>query len=241
MCRSGILSPILRRVLIAAGMLWMQSAALHAAATATTQTDITEWVEESPLVKFGYPEIAPSESIAKSMGRTVQASFGPFHVVGRDRAELVGTIETGTPAQFGIMLSLFPGIKQIDIIDCPGTDDDTAIFSIARMIRKANIATNVPNGGSVRSGGVELFLAGVRRHADPNAEFVVHSWRDEDGLEADDVAANDPLNLEYINYYREIGMDEKKARAFYALTNSVPHDDALYLKAGDIAAYVPLD
>ena len=168
-------------------------------------------------------------------------SFGPFTVVAPDRAELNGSIESETPAQFAAMLRTFPGIRQIDMIDCPGTGDDEANLMLARMLRQDGIATNVPDGGSVRSGGVELFLAGTKRSAAPTAEFAVHSWRDEDGMEADDFAESDPVNQEYVDYYREIGMTEDKARAFYAMTNSVAHDDALYLKPHDIAAYIPLD
>ena len=90
-------------------------------------------------------------------------------------------------------------------------------------------------------GGVELFLAGAKRRAAPGAEFAVHSWRDEDGMEADDFAESDPVHQEYVAYYREIGMTADKARAFYAMTNSAAHDDALYLRSRDIAAYIPLD
>jgi hypothetical protein len=168
------------------------------------------------------------------------ASFGPFQMVATDRAELIGSIETGTPAQFRALLRAFPGIKQIDMIECPGTDDDEANLLLARMVRKAGISTYVPNGGSVRSGGVELFLAGAQRKADPGAEFAVHSWRDEDGLEAEDFAADDPVHLAYIAYYREMGMSDAKAHAFYDMTNSTPNDDALYLGPKDIAAYLPL-
>lgn len=169
------------------------------------------------------------------------ARFGPFRVVAGDRVELNGSITSRAPAQFRALLRAYPHIRQVDMIDCPGTDDDEANLALARMIRKAGIATYVPSGGSVRSGGVELFLAGVRRHADSTAEFAVHSWLDEDGMEPDDFAEDDPVNRAYIDYYREMGMTDEKARAFYALTNSVPHDDALYLKPQDIAAYLPLD
>jgi hypothetical protein len=168
------------------------------------------------------------------------ASFGPFHIVAPDRAELIGSIESETPAQFRALLSAFPGVKQIDMLDCPGTGDDEANLALARMVRKAGIATYVPNGGSVRSGGVELFLAGAQRKADAGAEFAVHSWRDEDGMEAEDFAEGDPVHQAYIAYYREMGMSDAKARAFYAMTNTAPHDDALYLGPKDIAVYLPL-
>lgn len=173
--------------------------------------------------------------------RETQTQFGPFRVVARDRVELNGSITSRTPAEFRVLLRTYPDIRQIDIVDCPGTDDDDANLTLARIIRKAGLATYVPSGGSVRSGGVELFLAGVRRRADSTAEFAVHSWLDQDGLEPDDFSKDDPVNRAYIAYYREMGMTEEKALAFYALTNSVPHDEALYLKPQDIAAYLPLD
>ena len=198
----------------------------HAFSSVSVETSVYEWVEEAA------PAAGSSPSIA---------SFGPFHVVAPDRVELNGSIESDTPAQFNAMLRAYPAIHQIDMIDCPGTGDDEANLTLARMVRKAGIATFVPNGGSVRSGGVELFLAGVKRSAAPDAEFAVHSWLDEEGMEPDDYAESDPANAEYVDYYREMGMSAEKAKAFYALTNSVPHDDALYLKPRDIAAYIPLD
>jgi hypothetical protein len=173
--------------------------------------------------------------------RTPLASFGPFHMIAPDRAELIGSIESETPAQFRSLLRAFPNLRQIDMIDCPGTGDDEANLALARMVRKAGIATYVPDGGSVRSGGVELFLAGAKRSAAPTAEFAVHSWMDEDGLEADDYAADDPAHGEYIAFYREMGMGDREARAFYAMTNSAQHDDALYLTSRDLGRYVRLD
>ncbi len=219
--------------LVAAATLVCAPMAAHAAAYLTVETSISEWTDDSGS---GFETLTRPVTENASLAR-----FGPFNVIDGTRAELNGSIETETPAQFRQMLAVYPHISQIDLIDCPGTNDDAANFKIARMIRKAGISTYIPDGGSVRSGGVELFLAGAKRVAEPGAEFAVHSWQDEDGREADDVAANDPINLEYINYYREIGMDDQKARAFYAMTNSVPHDSALYLTPRDIATYLPLD
>jgi ATP-dependent protease ClpP protease subunit len=213
--------------MLALGAFTLAPAGGYALNSVSIEAEVYEWVEDvQPAAAATSPTLS---------------SFGPFHVIAPDRAELNGSIESETPGQFKEMLSAFPAIRQIDMIDCPGTGDDEANLLLARMLRKAGIATYVPNGGSVRSGGVELFLAGAKRHADPEAEFAVHSWRDEDGLEADDYAESDPVNQEYVDYYREIGMSEDKARAFYAMTNSVPNDDALYLKTRDIAAYIPLD
>jgi hypothetical protein len=213
--------------LIAANVHSLASAA--ETSTVTVETIIEEWDDE---------EAEPAAAISSPLAL---AQYGPFRVVADDRAELNGSIESETASQFKAMLAAYPAIKHIVLIDCPGTSDDAANFTIARLIHRKGIATGIPDGGSVRSGGVELFLAGVKRHAAPTAEFAVHSWRDEDGREAKDYAANAPENLEYINFYKEIGMDDAKAKAFYAMTNATPHDSARYLKGADIAAYIPLD
>ena len=139
------------------------------------------------------------------------------------------------------MLAAFPGIRRLEMVDCPGSLDEEANLTLARAIRRAGMETVVPAGGSIRSGAVELWLAGTVRRADADAEFGVHSWADEYGREANDYPANDPVHAEYLGYYREMGMDAAKARAFYALTNATPFDDVRYLTRDDMARFVTLD
>jgi hypothetical protein len=163
------------------------------------------------------------------------ASFGPFHVISADRVEMIGTVDSRTPAQFAAMMRRYPNLATMVMVECPGSIDERANHALARAVRAAGLDTVVPNGGSVRSGAVDLFLAGVHRRAAPGAEFGVHSWRDEDGLEADDFAANDPVHAEYINYYRSMGLSDETARRFYALTNSVSFEDVRVLSARQMA------
>ena len=214
--------------MLALGVITLAPTGGHAFDSFSVETTVTEWVDDSAPANVA----APAQSIA---------TFGPFRVLSEQRVELNGSIESDTPAQFRALLRAFPLIRQIDMVECPGTGDDEANLALARMVRKAGITTFVPNGGSVRSGGVELFLAGAERRAEPGAQFAVHSWVDEDGLEPDDYAESDPVNQEYVAYYREMGMSADKAKAFYDLTNSVPHDEALYLKPVDIASFIPLN
>lgn len=169
------------------------------------------------------------------------ARFGPFRVLDATRAALVDVTDARSPAQFAALLKAYPGISMIELIECPGTEDDRANLKLGRTIRALGMTTYVPAGGSVRSGGVELFLAGARRIADPGAEFAVHAWSDEDGREATDYPANAPENRAYLDYYREMGMTPAQAAAFYAMTNSVPHADAKWLTAADLGQWVRLD
>ena len=169
------------------------------------------------------------------------AVFGPFRVLDAGRAALVDVTDTATPRQFAQMLIAFPALRTIEMVECPGTNDDTANLRLGRMIRRAGLDTHVPEGGSVRSGAVELFLAGKHHRAENSAQFAVHSWQDSDGLEPSDVADNDPVNLAYLAYYREMGLNDRQAKAFYAMTNAVPHDEALWLSVSEFAQYAALD
>lgn len=169
------------------------------------------------------------------------ATFGPFRVIDTGHAALVRETDSGSPEDFKAMLSAYPGIRTIEFVECPGTLDDVANLQLGRMIRARGLDTDVPDGGSVRSGAVELFLAGLHRRADAEADFAVHSWRDETGRQPRDVPEADPVNRTYIAYYRQMGLTPEKAAAFYALTNSVPNDEALWLKKADIAKFAAVD
>jgi hypothetical protein len=169
------------------------------------------------------------------------ASYGPFRVLDEGHAALVDvTDETSVPA-FTRMLQDHPGIMTLEMVEAPGTENDRANLKLGRMIHARGMATHVPANGSVRSGAVELFLAGSRRSVDDGAEFAVHAWEDEDGKQPADFAANSPENRAYLDYYREMGMTAEEAAAFYNMTNSVPNADAKWLTAADMRHWVRLN
>lgn len=182
---------------------------------------------------------APSSQLA-ALGRA-KAVYGPFSVIDATTVRMAGDVDGATPRQFAAMLAAYPMLKRIEMVDCPGSLDEAANLILARAIRRAGMETVVPAGGSVRSGAVELWMAGVRRSAAPDAEFGVHSWADEYGREARDYPASDPVHAEYLGYYREMGLDDAKAHAFYAMTNATPFDDVTYLTRDDMARYVTLN
>lgn len=194
----------------------------HMARANTIETVEYEEVEE---------EAAPPARAAS------MSVFGPFSVISPTVAELSGETDSATPAQFRAMLAAYPHLGLIKMLECAGTVDDEANLAVARMIRKAGISTHVPAGGSVRSGGVELFLAGVQRTHERGAEFGVHSWEDNEGHQARDVAASDPVNLEYVSYYQSIGLPKATAQAFYAFTNATPADQIHYMTESELARF----
>lgn len=206
------------------------AAPAHARETVVYEV-VEEWIE---------PAAGAERFVAGHDGALEAVSaYGPFRVLDERRAALVGITDQASPKQFAALLRDHPGLATLEMVDCPGTFDDLANLELGRMIRKAGIATHVPADGSVRSGAVELFLAGATRRIDDGAEFAVHAWEDEDGFEATDFAADAPENRKYLAYYREMGMDEGQAAAFYAMTNSVPFERARWLDAAEMRRWLP--
>lgn len=170
-----------------------------------------------------------------------RSAYGPFVVLDASRAALVDATDERTPDAFSAMMRDHPGIVLLEMRDCPGTYDDRANLRLGRMIHARGIATHVPGNGWVASGAVELFLAGSRRSLDPGARFAVHSWEDENGRGPWDYAPDAPKNRAYLDYYRAMGMNEGEAKAFYAMTNSVPFERPRFLSAGEMARWVKLE
>lgn len=183
----------------------------------------------------------PVDVSAYHPSRPPIARYGPFYLVTPDTVEMIGTVDSNTPAQFAAMVAAHPGVARLVMIECPGSVDEDANHVLARAVRRMGLSTYVPAGGSVRSGAVDLWLAGAHRSADASAEFGVHSWRDEDGREGWSTPASDPVHADYLRYYHDMGVADDVARRFYALTNSVPFDDVRTLHTRDMAALGLMD
>lgn len=223
-------------VIVADGIAFEDaSLSVSETSTETWPADDADGTVDGASSRLSESAVAEQSGEGFAPSRTPIASYGPFHLVSDDTVEMIGTVDSATPRAFAALLAAHPTVRHLVMVECPGSIDEVANHILARQVRRAGLSTRVPDGGSVRSGAVDLFLAGTERSAAPSAEFGVHSWRDEDGYEARDFAANDPVHAEYIGYYREMGLSDAGARAFYALTNSVGFDDVRTLHAHDMA------
>ena len=220
--------------------LLVSSFVLAAQPLAAQQIDYGTVVEE---VAFAGPEAGGARLLEVDPAQTLKsiAAYGPFRVIDETHAALVDVTDETSPDTFAAMLRDHPGIATLEMITCPGTEDDRANLRLGLMIREKGIATHVPDDGFVGSGAVELFLAGARRYAEPGAEFAVHSWEDDRGRQAGDYAPDAPKNRAYLDYYQAVGLTAPEAQAFYAMTNSVPFDSAKWLTRADMAHWVKLD
>lgn len=217
------------------------AAAVTVPAAAGTQTYyyyyyVPAWAQ--PAAWSPPPPVVRQAAPAKPAERPAIASYGPFRVLDARTASLVAVTDALSPTWFAAMLRDYPGIATLRFVECPGTRDDRANLELGRMIRAAGLAVHVPAHGSVRSGAVDLALAGASLTIDDGARFAVHAWLDEDGYQATDYAADSPENRRYLAYYREMGMDEAEAASFYAMTNSVPFESARWLDGREMRGWV---
>lgn len=202
---------------------------------------VQEWVN-GQWVEVGsqrYVDLKANALVTKAPpAPTGIAAYGPFRVLDDRRAALVDVTDSLSPRDFALMLRDFPNIAALEMIECPGTDDDRANLQLGRLIRGAELTTIVPQGGSVRSGAVELFLAGARREMAAEAEFAVHAWMDDLGRGPSDFSMNAEQNRIYLDYYRDMGMADAEARAFYAMTNSVVNEEAKWMTGSEMGSWV---
>jgi hypothetical protein len=209
-----------------------------------TASEMDRWTRfDDPArapVRIGAPQYMRVATVPAPATLPRAVTYGPFRVLDDSRAAMVGVTDARTPAAFEAMLRDHPGIARLDMVDCPGTEDDRANLRLGLMIRAKGIATHVPANGWVASGAVELFLAGTQRSADPSARFAVHSWEDDRGRGPSDYSANAPKNRAYLDYYRTMGMSEGEARAFYAMTNATPFAHPRWLSTADMAHWTRL-
>lgn len=113
--------------------------------------------------------------------------------------------------------------------DVLGSVDQEATFAAGRRIRELGLATHVPRGGVIASGGVEVFLAGSRRTIDTGARLGVHSWSVEiDGVRVDgrDLHPSHRLHKQFLAYYLEMGMSEDY---YWFVVDSAASDDVHWL------------
>ena len=211
------------------------NAALRLLATALAIcTAATAFAQDGTASRYVSPEHAATEARAI-------AAYGPFRVVDARTVALVDVTDAASPEAFARALADFPQVAVLEFIEAPGTQDDRANLRLGRMIRDQGLVTRAPAGGSIRSGAVELFLAGARREIDGQSEFAVHGWMDDWGRGAEDYPASAPEHRRYLDFYAEMGMGAQQAAAFYAMTNSVPFEDALWLTGEEMRGWIESD
>ena len=149
-----------------------------------------------------------------------------------------GEIKSRTLQDFSNMLSGHPGIKLVNMREVPGSNDDEINFQVGVKLRQNGINTHILDNGFIASGGVDLFLAGVKRTRGTNTQIGVHSWSDGAGNEATDFPVDSSEHLPNIQYYANVGYTAQWSRDFYFFTiNAASAANIHWMTEAEITQY----
>lgn len=129
-----------------------------------------------------------------------------------------GVINQHSLDNFNKLYRKFPSIKRIEIKECEGSMDDETNLQLSKRVNSLNIDTHLQDNGLIASGGVDFFLAGIKRTRGSNVTVGVHSWSDGNSVQATDFPVGHANHLPYINYYVSIGFTQQLAEDFYYFT-----------------------
>ncbi|MGI9615601.1 MAG: hypothetical protein ACR2QO_22000 [Acidimicrobiales bacterium] len=182
---------------------------------------------------FGFTSAEESDAFFARLVGVDPSELAQFAVEGSE-ATMTGIINGSTPDAVRRLISDHPALTTIVMVDVPGSIDDEANLEAALLVREAGLNTHLDADGSVASGGVDFYLAGVERTFEPGASFGVHSWADIDGTEGKDIPEDDAEHRRYLDYYEQVGI----ASEFYWFTlDAAPADDIYVMTPADLETY----
>lgn len=154
--------------------------------------------------------------------------------VRKEKVEVNGVSCDGSPKAFNRMYKLNPQVKNLYLGNIEGSIDDVANLELGSLIRNLGLETIVDAKSHITSGGVDLFLSGLKRNWSPGAKIGVHSWSDgtKDGSS---YPKDDASHTMYIEFYRKMGISPD----FYWFTLSVaPSDGMHYMTDNEVTKYL---
>jgi len=167
------------------------------------------------------PVLSGCTQIAVATLNQVQTT--EFRVEGT-RLYMQGEINSKTLRQFEEVYAAHPQITTLVELEVPGSLDDDTMIALAYRVRELGLNTHLTANSQIYSGGVDLFLAGVRRSMEPGAKIGVHSWSD-GRREAKDYPKTAPEHEQNRRYVERMLGDD----AFYWFTIYAAPADGIHL------------
>ena len=174
----------------------------------------------------------------KTTTTSKQRKFGIFQVLDDDKTiEMDGVINSSSLTNFNNLISQFPNIELINIKECEGSMDDITNLQVAPKVYQRGIKTHLMDNGLIASGGVDFYLAGIKRTRGTTTQIGVHSWSDgTNGATAFPVGH--AYHQKYIDYYESIGFTQTEAEDFYYFTiNAASANSIHWMTEAEIEQY----
>ncbi len=165
-------------------------------------------------------------------------TFGIFKILEDNiTIEMNGTINSSSLVNFNKLHAKYPNVKTINIKNCDGSSDDEVNLKLSKKVHDLNISIHLLDNAEIASGGVDFFLAGIKRTRANNTRIGVHSWAGNNAT-ATDFPVGHSNHLPYINYYKSIGFIDVDAKAFYYFTiNAAPASSIHWMTEEEILKY----
>ena len=155
--------------------------------------------------------------------------------------QMDGTINKNSKECFDDLIKQYPNITTINIVNCDGSSDDEVNLQLSKEVHSRGINTHLLDDASIASGGVDFFLAGIKRTRDNNTKIGVHSWSDGNNS-ATDFSVGHSNHLPYIDYYKSVGFTQQEAEDFYYFTiNAAPASSIHWMTDTEIIQYKMLN
>lgn len=137
------------------------------------------------------------ESIMLKMSGEDSASF---RVVG-DKAYVNGVLGKKGHKTFMTTLKKHPNLKTLVLQEVPGSISDEWNVKTCAEVRNRGINTYLESNSVIQSGGVDLYIAGVKRFSEEGAKIGVHSWSNlrKDGKEYPPEHEQHDIFVDYFN------------------------------------------
>jgi len=130
-----------------------------------------------------------------------------------------------------------PEVKTLVEGHISGSIHDDINMQTGRLVRKHKLATHITKTSDIASGGVDLFCSGIKRTMEDGAKVGVHSWSDDEGIEAGDLPTDSKLHTNQIDYFNEmLGSPIGKEFYFYTI-NAAPANGIYQMNRSEMEAY----
>lgn len=155
---------------------------------------------------------------------------------------LLGTLDANSYKVVLDLLDEHPRVDTLVLTANGGSTDDEVTLDLGRELRRRGLDTHLVGSGAMASGGLSLFLAGVRRTVGPRAHVGVHSWEhcwttanDETSCkDGRDHPAGDPAHDLHARYVEEM----LGSRDFYWFSiHAAPSDDIHWMSQAELRTF----
>ncbi|KZN33939.1 hypothetical protein [Pseudoalteromonas luteoviolacea] len=158
-------------------------------------------------------------------------------IINGESAEMNGVIGSNIVKTVNQLLSEHPQVNTIILNQVPGSMDDISNLEAARLIYDSGLTTALRSNSDIASGGVDFFLAGVKRQVAAGAKLGVHAWgyQDSEGnyKSASELPRNHPEHEMYIEFYKHINHTTPSEFYFYTI-DAAPFDDIHYMTEDEL-------